>query len=41
MWAVKSEGAKKVAAYYKTKKEALNEAQTTADYRESQVISYT
>lgn len=41
MWAVKSEGAKKVAAYYKTKKEALKEAQTTADYRESQLISYT
>ena len=40
-WAVKSVGAQKVASYHKTKKEALQEAQHTADNRESKVISYT
>ncbi len=38
MWAVKSVGAKQVGSYHETKKEALNQAQTTADNRDSKVI---
>ena len=39
-WAVESVGAKQVASYHDTKKEALESAQHTADNRESKVISY-
>lgn len=38
MWAVKSVGAKQVGSYHETKKEALDQAQTTADNRDSKVI---
>ena len=39
-WAVESVGAKQVASYHNTKKEALKQAYHTADNRESKVISY-
>lgn len=38
MWAVKSVGAKQVGSYHEIKKEALDQAQTTADNRDSKVI---
>ncbi len=38
MWAVKSVGAKQVGSYHETKKEALDQARTTADNRDSKVI---
>ena len=38
-WAVKSVGAKQVGSYHETKKEALNQAQKTADNRGSKVIA--
>ena len=40
-WAVASIGAKQVASYHKTKKEALEKAQKTAGNRDSSVIKYT
>lgn len=39
-WAVESVGAKQVASYHNTKKEALKSARDTADNRDSNVVAY-